>query len=61
MVFPGPQDLSRSKVSAVKGFCKVLLFWLDSQPEITFGYFIPVPAVRFAMHNSYFFRTIYSS
>ena len=32
MVFPIPQDLSRSKASAVKGFCKVLLFWLDSQP-----------------------------
>ena len=32
VVLPVPQDLSWSKASAVKGFPKVPLFWLDSQP-----------------------------
>ena len=32
VVFPVPQDLSRSKASAVKGFWKEPPFWLDGQP-----------------------------
>ena len=32
VVFPVPQDLSSSKASGVKGFSKMQLFWLDSQP-----------------------------
>ena len=58
MIFPVPHDLSRSKSSAVKGFLKELLSWLDSQ-LISLGYFTPIPAVPFAMHNSLFFRTMY--
>ena len=42
----------------MKGFLKELLFWLGSQ-LITLGYFTPIPAVPFEMHNSYFFRTMY--
>ena len=45
--FPVPQDLSRSKVSAVKGFPKVQLFWLDSQPAdyLSLLYFHPCCAL----------------
>ena len=45
----------------MKGFPKVPLFWPDSQPADYLGYFTPIPAVPLAMHNSFFFRTIYSS
>ena len=60
VVSPVPQALSRSRASAVKGFHKMSLLWLDSSQLITFSYFTPIPVVSFAIHNSYFFRTIYS-
>ena len=47
VVFPVSQDLSRSKESAVKGFPKVSLFWLDSQPAdyLSLLYFHPCCAL----------------
>ena len=44
-----------------RGFVKCPFSGLTVSQLITFGYFTPIPVVPFAMHNSYFSRTIYSN